>query len=57
MRVCKLQAKDSRINSINIFMYVLRYNPFVIQDISTGKEYLTVKLKQLEGMSFTDYHR
>ena len=31
--------------------------PLVIQDINPAKEYLTVKLKRLEGLSFTDYHR
>ena len=29
----------------------------MIQDINPAKEYLIVKLKRLEGGSFTDYHR
>ena len=28
----------------------------MIQDVNPAKEYLTVKLKQLEGVSFTNYH-
>ena len=27
------------------------------QDVNTAKEFLTVKLKWLEGVSFTDYHQ
>ena len=37
-------------------VHVLRCNPLVIQDINPAKEYLTIKLKRLEDMSFTDYH-
>ena len=33
-----------------------RCNPLVIQDVNPAKEFLTVKLKQLEGVSFTNYH-
>ena len=29
----------------------------MIQDVNPAKEYLIVKLKRLEGVSFTDYHR
>ena len=29
----------------------------MIQDVNPAKEYLTVKLKQLQGVPFTDYHR
>ena len=29
----------------------------MIQDVNPAKEYLTVKLKRLEGVSFTDYHQ
>ena len=36
------------------YAYVLRCNPLVIQDVNPAKEYLTVKLKRLEGVSFTD---
>ena len=28
----------------------------MMQDINPAKEYLTVKLKRLEGMSFTECH-
>ena len=28
----------------------------MIQDVNPATEYLTVKLKRLEGVSFTDYH-
>ena len=28
----------------------------MIQDINSSKEYRTVKLKRLEGVSFTEYH-
>ena len=27
------------------------------QDVNPAKEYITVKLKRLEGMSYIDYHR
>ena len=37
-------------------VHVLRCNPLVIQDANPAKEFLTVKLKRLEGVSFTDYH-
>ena len=43
-------------NKLYKHVYVLRCNPLVIQDVSTAKEYLIVKLKRLEGVSFTDYH-
>ena len=44
-------------NKLYKHVYVLRCNPcLVIQDINPAKEDLTVKLKQLEGVSFTDYH-
>ena len=29
----------------------------MIQDVNPAKDFLTVKLKRLEGVSFTDYHR
>ena len=38
-------------------VYVLRCKPLVIQDVNPAKEYLTVKLKRLKGVPFTDYHR
>ena len=41
----------------NKHVYVLRCNPLMIQDVNHAKEYLTVKLKRLEHVSFTDYHR
>ena len=37
-------------------VYVLRCNPLVIQGVNPAKEYLTVKPKRLEDVSFTDYH-
>ena len=39
-------------------VHVVRCNvtPIVIQDINYAKEILTVKLKRLQGVSFTDYH-
>ena len=44
-------------NKLYKHVYVLRCNPLMIQDINPAKEYLTVKLKRLEGVSFTNYHR
>ena len=44
-------------NKLYKHVYVLRCNPLVIQDVNSAKEHLTVKLKRLEGVSFTDYHR
>ena len=38
-------------------VHVLRCNPLMIQDANPAKESLTVKLKWLEGVSLTDYHR
>ena len=38
-----------------MFMYY-GVTPLVMQDVNPAKEYLTVKLKWLEGVSFTDYH-
>ena len=43
-------------NKLYIHVHVLRCNPLMIQDANPAKEYLTVKLKRLEGVSFTDYH-
>ena len=44
-------------NKLYKHVYVLRCNPLVIQDGNLAEEYLTVKLKRLEGVSFTHYHR
>ena len=44
-------------NKLYKHVYVVRCTPLVIQDINPAEEYLTVKLKRLEGVSFTNYHR
>ena len=44
-------------NKLYKHVHVQRCNPLVIQDVNPAKEFLTVKLKQLKGVSFTDYHR
>ena len=38
-------------NKLHKHVYVLRCNPLMIQDVNPAKEYLTVKLKRLEGVS------
>ena len=38
------------------YVHVLRCVPLVIQDANPDEEFLTVKLKQLGYVSFTDYH-
>ena len=53
---CMQIVSQGQWNKLNKHVYVLRCNPLVIQDINPAKEYLTVKLKRLEGVSFTDYH-
>ena len=44
-------------NKLYKHVNVLRCNPLVIQDVNPAKEFLIVKLKRLEGVSFTDYHQ
>ena len=53
---CKLLAKDSGISSINMFIYS-GVIPLIVQDVNPAKELLTVKLKQVEGVPFCDYHQ
>ena len=48
---CKFLAKDSGINSINVFIYS-GVIPLIVQDVNPAKELLTVKLKQIEGVPF-----
>ena len=31
--------------------------PLIVQDVNPAKELLTVKLKRVEGVPFSDYHR
>ena len=51
MRACKFLAKDSGINSINMFIYS-GVIPLIVQDVNPSKELLTVKLKWVEGVPF-----
>ena len=37
-------------NKLYKHVHVLSCNPFVTQDINPAKEYLTIKLKRLEGV-------
>ena len=48
-------ASQGQRNKFYKHVHVLRCNPLVTQDVNPAKK-LTVKLKQLEGVSFTDYH-
>ena len=54
---CMQIVSQEQQNKLYKHVYVLQCNPLVIQYINPAKEYLTVKLKQLEGVSFTDYHQ
>ena len=54
--ICMQIVSQGQRNKFHKHVYVLRCNPLVIQDVNPAKEYLTVKLKRLEGVSFTDYH-
>ena len=54
---CMQIVSQGQQNKLYKHVYVLRCNPLVIQGINPAKEYLTVKLKRLEGVSFTDYHQ
>ena len=55
--VCMQIVSQGQRNKLYKHVYVLRCNPLVIQDVNPAKEYLTVNLKRLEGVSFTDYYR
>ena len=54
---CMQIVSQGQWNKLYKHVYVLRCSPLVIQDINHAKEYLTVKLKRLEGVSFTNYHQ
>ena len=54
---CMKIVSQGQRNKLYKHVYVLRCNSLVIQDGNPAKEYLIVKLKRLEGVSFTDYHR
>ena len=54
---CMQIVSQAQQNKLYKHDYALRCNPFMIQVVNPAKEYLTVKLKQLEGVSFTDYHQ
>ena len=54
--VCMQIVSQGQQNKLYKHVYVLRCNSLVIQDVNPAKEYLTVKLRQKEGVSFTDYH-
>ena len=54
---CMQIVSQGQRNKLYKHVHVLRYNPLVIQDVNSAKEFLTVKLKRLEGVSFTDYHQ
>ena len=55
--VCMQIVSQGQRNKFYEHVHVLSVIRLVIQNINPAKEYLTVKLKQLEGVSFTDYHR
>ena len=55
--VCMQIVSQGQQNKLYKQIYILKCNPLMIQDINLAKEYITVKVKQLEGVSFTDYHR
>ena len=50
--VCMKIVSQGQRNKLYKHIYVLRCNPLMIQDVNPAKEYLTVKLKQLESVSF-----
>ena len=54
--MCMQILSKGQWNKLYKHVHVLRYNPLVIQDVSPAKEFLTVKLKRLEGVSFANYH-
>ena len=49
---CLQIVSEGQQNELYKHVYVLRCNPHVIQDVNPATEYLTVKLKQLEGVVF-----
>ena len=53
---CMQIVSQGQRNKLHKHVYVLRCNPLVIQDVNPAKQYLTVKLKRLQGVSFTNYH-
>ena len=53
---CMQIVSQGQWNKLYKHVHVLRCNPLVIQDVNHVKEYLTVKLKRLEGVSFTNNH-
>ena len=55
--MCKQIVSQGQQNKLYEHVYVLRCNPLMMQDVNPAKEYLTVKLKWLKGVFFTDYHR
>ena len=55
--VCMQIVSQGQRNKLYKHVNVLRCNPPHDTRRNLTKEYLTVKLKQLEGGSFTDYHR
>ena len=52
--VCMQIVSQVQWNKLYKHVHVLRCNP---QDVNPTTEYLTVKLKRLEGVSFTEYYR
>ena len=54
---CMQIVSQGQQNKLYKHVYVLRCNPLVIQDVNPTKEYLTVKLKRLEGASLANYHQ
>ena len=50
--VCMKIVRQGQQNKLYKYIYVLRCNPLMIQDVNPAKEYLTVKLKRLESVSF-----
>ena len=54
---CMQIVSQGQRNKLYKHVNVLRCNPPRDARRNLTKEYLTVKLKQLEGGSFTDYHR
>ena len=53
---CLQIVSQGQWNKLYEHVHVLRCNPLMIQDVNPAKEFLTVKLKRLEGVSFTNYH-
>ena len=49
--VCMKNVSQGQRNKLYTHVYELRCNPLVIQDGNPAKEFLTVKLKQLESVS------